>query len=40
MADLLDIGRERVRLWLFARCVVGAAAWPELLQVARQVAPG
>lgn len=39
MADLVGVDRERVRLWLFARCVVGAADWPELLGVARQVAP-
>ena len=39
MASLVDVDRERVRLWLFARCVVGAAGWPDLLDVARQVVP-
>ncbi len=39
MAALVGVDRERVRLWLFARCIVGAADWPELLGVAQQVAP-
>lgn len=39
MADLLDLDREHVRRWLFARCVVGAAEWPALLEVARRVTP-
>jgi streptomycin 6-kinase len=40
MAALTGLDPQHLRLWLFARCVVGAAAWPELLAVARQVAPG
>ncbi len=39
MASLVDVDSERVRLWLFARCAVGAAQWPALLDVARQVVP-
>ena len=39
MAALTGLDAERVRLWLFARCVVGALDWPELLDVARQVVP-
>lgn len=39
MAGLLDLDAEHLRLWLFARCVVGASDWPELLAVARQLAP-
>ena len=40
MAALTDLDPEHVRLWLFARSVVGAAEWPALLAVARQVRPG
>jgi streptomycin 6-kinase len=39
MAALAGVDGERARLWLFARCIVGAVDWPELLSVARQVAP-
>ena len=39
MAALLDLDAERLRLWLFARCVIEAPDWPNLGQVARLVAP-
>jgi streptomycin 6-kinase len=39
MADLLDLDRDRLLLWLFARCVQESADWPELAHVARLVAP-
>lgn len=39
MAGLLDLDADHVRRWLFARCVVGAPHWPELLELARRVAP-
>lgn len=39
MADLLDLERERVRLWLFARCVQESADEPALRDVARALAP-
>jgi len=38
-ADLLDLNRDRLRLWLFARCVQESADSPELADVARQLAP-
>jgi streptomycin 6-kinase len=37
MADLLDLDRERVRLWLFARSVQELLEWPNLADVARQL---
>jgi streptomycin 6-kinase len=40
MADLLDLDRERLLLWLFARCVQESPEWPGLSEVARRVAPG
>jgi streptomycin 6-kinase len=40
MADLLDVDRERLRLWLFARCVQESVGWPGLAEVARAVVPG
>ena len=39
MADLLDLDKDRVLLWLFARCVQESADWPSLAEVARRVAP-
>jgi streptomycin 6-kinase len=39
MAGLLDLDAERLRLWLFARCVIEAPDWPNLGQVARALAP-
>lgn len=39
MADLLGLDAERLRLWLFARCVQESADWPSLLDVARRIAP-
>ncbi len=38
MADLLDLDRERLLLWLFARCVQESPDAPDLIDVARQVA--
>ena len=40
MADLCGVDRERLRLWLFARCVVESASWPWMADVARRLAPG
>ncbi len=39
MADLAGLDRERVLLWLFARCVVESLHWPVLAEAARRVAP-
>ena len=39
MADLCGVDRERLRLWLFARCVVESSWWPEMADVARLLAP-
>jgi len=39
MADLLDLDRERVLLWLFARCVQESPDWPRLAEVARRISP-
>jgi streptomycin 6-kinase len=39
MAGLLDLDHERLRLWLFARCVQESPDWPGLAEVARRVAP-
>jgi streptomycin 6-kinase len=39
MADLLDLDRDRVGLWLFARCVQEAVDRPDLHEVARRIAP-
>ncbi|MDP9221594.1 MAG: aminoglycoside phosphotransferase family protein [Actinomycetota bacterium] len=40
VADLLELDRERLTLWLFARCVQESLDWPQLGHVARQLAPG
>lgn len=34
MADLLELDRDRLRLWLFARCVQESPEWPGLAEVA------
>lgn len=39
MADLLELDRERVLLWLFARCVQESPEWPELADIAPRIAP-
>lgn len=39
MADLLELDAERVRLWLFARCVQESAYTDELADVVRALAP-
>jgi streptomycin 6-kinase len=39
VADLLELDRERLLLWLFARCVVESVGWPALGRVAAAIAP-
>jgi streptomycin 6-kinase len=39
IAGLADLDRDRLGLWLFARCVIEAPDRPQLVQVARQLAP-
>jgi streptomycin 6-kinase len=39
MADLTGLDAERLRLWLFARCVQESPVWPGLADVARALAP-
>jgi streptomycin 6-kinase len=39
MAELLDLDRERLLLWLFARCVQESPGSPFLAEIARRVAP-
>jgi streptomycin 6-kinase len=39
MAELLRLDPERLRLWLFARCVQGSLMWPKLAEAALQIAP-
>jgi streptomycin 6-kinase len=39
IAALLDLDRDRVRRWLFARCVQESSGWPELADVARRLRP-
>jgi streptomycin 6-kinase len=39
MAGLLDLGAERLRLWLFARCIKECPEQPYLLRVARVISP-
>jgi streptomycin 6-kinase len=39
LADLLELDRQRLRLWLFARCVQESPDWPNLADVARRLAP-
>jgi streptomycin 6-kinase len=40
MARLAGLDAERVRLWLFARCVQESIGSPRLAQVARRLRPG
>lgn len=39
MAGLLDLDAERLRLWVFARCVQESPGWPGLAEVATRLAP-
>jgi streptomycin 6-kinase len=39
IAGVAGLDPDRLRLWLFARCVIEAPDWPQLAQVARQLAP-
>ena len=39
IAGLLDLDADRVRHWLFARCVQQSASWPDLVEVAASLAP-
>jgi streptomycin 6-kinase len=39
MAALFDLDEERLRLWLFARCVQESAQWPDLAEVALGIRP-
>lgn len=39
MADLAGLDRERVVLWLFARCVQESPGWPWVADVAQRLAP-
>jgi len=39
MADLLDLDAERVRLWLFARCVQESISALPMRDLARRIAP-
>lgn len=39
LARLCDLDDERLRLWLFARCVQESPTWADLVDVARSVAP-
>ena len=39
LADLLNLDRDRLVLWLFARCVQESPDWPVLAEVALQLAP-
>lgn len=38
-AELLALNQDRLRLWLFARCVQESPDWPHLGDVARRLAP-
>ena len=37
MADLLELDAERLRRWLFARCVQEAPNWPPFADIARRI---
>lgn len=39
IAELADVDRARVRLWLFARCVQESPGRPDLAGIARRIAP-
>jgi hypothetical protein len=38
LADLLELDRDRLVTWLFARCVKESPDWPSLADVARRLA--
>jgi streptomycin 6-kinase len=38
-ADLLGVDPDRLAAWTFARCVIESPLWPDLLSVARTLAP-
>ena len=38
-SELLRLDAERLRLWLFARCVQESAECPELANIARRISP-
>jgi streptomycin 6-kinase len=40
LAGLLGLDRERLLLWLFARCVQESLDQPSLAETARRLAPG
>ncbi len=39
MADLVDVDRQRMILWLFARCIQESLDVPQLAEVAQRIAP-
>ena len=39
MTELLELDRDRLVLWLFARRVVESVHWPTLSEMARRIAP-
>lgn len=39
IADLAGLDRDRLLLWLFARCIQEFADWPHVAEVARRIAP-
>jgi streptomycin 6-kinase len=39
VADLLGLDRDRLFLWLFARCVQESPDWPSLGEIARRIVP-
>lgn len=40
VADLAGLDPDRVRLWLFARCIQQSSNWPTpLTEIARRIAP-
>lgn len=39
LADLLDLDRDRLLLWLFARSVAESPHWPGLADIAHRIAP-
>ena len=39
MADLVDVDRQRMLLWLFARCIQESLDWPHLAAIAQRIAP-
>ena len=40
IADLLELDRDRLLAWLFARCVQESLDWPHLADIARRIVPG